>query len=377
MGREVFDPAPSRQKGHSIMNLKQAIGAAATLVLLGGISPVQATGTLANSDVNNTATVDYVVGGFTQPTVPSNTAFFETDRRVLVTVTEFSGSYTDVTPGQQDQVLRFSVLNNTNDTLDFRLTATNDALTVADPFGGFDDFDPSTTAVFVDNGDNTYVLADDTQTFIDELAPDTAVTVFIVSDIQGGLADQQTAGLTLSARAAVGGTAAALGADLSETGSDTANVVDTVCADILGDLDIARDCIHSDDDAYRALSATIAAVKTTRVVSDPFNLGINPKRIPGAVVEYCIVVSNTGGTSATGVSIEDDITGQPVTFNSGSLVAGGAVDCTGGSAEDDDALGGDEAPIGANFAGGVATFTLGTIAGGGTTSVRFQVTIIP
>ena len=358
------------------MRLRKTIGTAAALVLLGGVSTVRATGTLADTDINNTASVGYTVGGLSQPAVPSNTVTFETDRRVLVTVAEFGGAYTDVTPGQTERVLRFSVTNNTNDTMDFRLTATNDAIGAADPFGGFDDFDPNTTAVYVDNGDNTFVAIDDTATFIDEITPDTTVTVFIVSDIQGGLSDQQTAGLALTAIAAAGNSAG-LGADSTQTaGGDNAALVDTVFGDIAGDSDAARDGRHSDHDAYRALSATVTASKTSRVVSDPFNGGTNPKRIPGAVVEYCIVVTNTGGTAATAVAISDDLTTQPVTFVSGSLIAGGAPDCTGGTPEDDDAVGPDEVPSGASFAGGIASFNVGTIVGGGTSSVRFQVTII-
>ncbi len=358
--------------------LRFVIGAAAALVLLGGVSQVRAAGTLADTNILNTATVGYTVGGFAQPVVPSNTVNFETDRRINLAVTEFGGAYTDVTPGQQDQVLRFSVFNSTNDTMDFRLTATNDGLGVADPFGGFDDFDPSTVAVFVDNGDNTYVVADDTGTFIDELVPDTGMTVFIVSDIQGGLVDQATAGLTLTAFGAIAGTGGSLGLDyIEDAGADNAGVVETVFGDPAGDAgDIARDGFHSDDDAYRALSATITATKTTTVISDPFNLGVSPKRIPGAVVEYCVVIGNSGGTDATAVVISDDLAGQPVTYVPGSLIAGGDASCAGGSSEDDDAAGGDELPVGASFSGTIATFNLGTIGAGGTTSVRFQVTII-
>jgi uncharacterized repeat protein (TIGR01451 family) len=359
------------------MKRKFVLGAAAALLLLGGISQVRAEGTLADTDITNTATVDYTVGGIGQPTLPSNTVTFETDRRINLFVSEFGGAYSDVTPGETERVLRFNVLNETNDIMDFRLTATNDGLGVADPFGGFDDFDPNTVTVFVDNGDDTFVALDDTATFIDELPPDMDVTVFIVSNIQGGLADQFTAGLTLTAYAAVA-SGAGLGADYSEdTGLDDPNAVETVFGDPAGETgDIDGDGFHSDKDAYRAVSATVTATKTTTVISDPFNLGVNPKRIPGAVIEYCIVVSNTGGTDATSVVISDDLLGQAVTYVPSSLIVGGAADCTGGASEDDDALGGDEIPIGANFTGTVATFNVGTIAASGTTSVRFQVTIV-
>jgi uncharacterized repeat protein (TIGR01451 family) len=87
-------------------------------------------------------------------------------------------------------------------------------------------------------------------------------------------------------------------------------VVDTVFGDVAGDTDGARDGRHSDDDAYRIQTATLAVTKTSTVISDPFNLTTNPKRIPGAVVEYCITVENTGSASATAVVVSDVLTGS-------------------------------------------------------------------
>jgi len=358
------------------MRLKQILGAAAAVVLLGNVSHIRAAGTLADTNILNTATVDFTVGGLAQAPINSNTTNFETDRRVLVTVSEFGGAYTDVTPGQTGQVLRFSVLNNTNDTMDFRLDVAQDALGVADPYGGFDDFDPTSSVAYVDNGDDVYVALDDTETHVDELAPDTSVTVWIVSSIPNSLVDQDTAGLTLTAIAAAAGTGGTLGGDYTQSANDDPNAVDTVFGDAAGDTDNARDGRHSAGDAYRALSATITVAKTTTVVSDPFNLGVNPKRIPGAVIEYCIVVSNTGGSDATAVVISDDLAGQPVTYEPGTLIAGGAADCTGGTAEDDDDAGADELGTGANFTGTVAEFRVDTLGSGSTTSFRFQVRIV-
>ena len=51
--------------------------------------------------------------------------------------------------------------------------------------------------------------------------------------------------------------------------------------------------------------------KTSTVVSDPFNGGTDPKRIPGAVIEYCITVENTGDAPATSVVLTDVLTSSP------------------------------------------------------------------
>ncbi|WP_421837902.1 hypothetical protein [Novosphingobium sp.] len=47
----------------------------------------------------------------------------------------------------------------------------------------------------------------------------------------------------------------------------------------------------------RASNATLTLVKTSSVLSDPINGSTNPKMIPGSIVEYSILVSNTGPTA--------------------------------------------------------------------------------
>jgi uncharacterized repeat protein (TIGR01451 family) len=346
-------------------------------VLLAGMPQAFATGTVAGTSISNTATLDYAVSGVSQNQLSSNAASFLVDRRVLLTVAEVGGGYTDVAPGQTARVLTFTVTNNTNAALDFRLSAAQVVTGGADPFGGNDDFDPSNVQVFVDaNGNGTYEAGTDTGTFLDEIAADATRTVFVVADIPLGRADNDTAAVVLTAIAAEPGTAAALGADVTQTaGADTA-AVDTVFGDVAGDTDAARDGRHSDTDAFRVRTATISVTKTATIVSDPFNGTTNPKRIPGAVIEYCIVVSNTGSTSADTIVMSDSIATQPVTFVAGSIVAGGAADCTGGSAEDDNAAGADESdPNGGSFAGSTVTITVPSVAGGASTSGRFRVTI--
>jgi uncharacterized repeat protein (TIGR01451 family) len=338
----------------------------------------RAAGTDAGTDISNVATVDYVVGGIGQTPVTSNTVIFETDRKIVLTVAEVGTAYTDVAPGQLARVLTFTVSNGSNTALDMRLDAAQDLSGATDPFLNTDDFDAANEQVFVDgNANGTYQQASDTLQFVDELDEDDSITVFIVADIPLGEADDNTAGLTLTATAATAGTASVLGADWSETsGPEDPLLIDTVFADVAGDTDIDRDGQHSDDDAYRVRTATITVTKSSTVISDPFNLGNDPKRIPGATIEYCVLISNSGSTAASTVVVSDTLTGQPVTFVSGSIVAGGAADCTGGTAEDDNATDPDEAdPNGGNFAGGIVTISVPTIAGGGTTTARFRVTI--
>jgi uncharacterized repeat protein (TIGR01451 family) len=52
--------------------------------------------------------------------------------------------------------------------------------------------------------------------------------------------------------------------------------------------------------------------------------GSNPKALPGATVEYCIAVQNTGSVAATSVAIEDLIPAN-TTFVTGSILLGATV----------------------------------------------------
>ncbi len=57
-------------------------------------------------------------------------------------------------------------------------------------------------------------------------------------------------------------------------------------------------------------NANITVVKSSAVISDPYNGVTNPKRIPGAIVEYTIRVTNTAGAQATNVTITDDLSAE-------------------------------------------------------------------
>jgi uncharacterized repeat protein (TIGR01451 family) len=349
---------------------------AITAGLLFAAAQAGALGTDAGTDITNMATVDYTVGTVNQPAVNSNIVTFKTDRRILVTVAEIGGGYTDVTPGDTEQLLTFTVTNDTNGPLDFRLEATNDSTGTTEAHGGSDDFDPTPFVVIVDSNNNgVYDSGIDAADFLDEIAEGDTVTVWIVSTIPFGQLNDETAGLTLTAYAAQAG-GAGLGADWTESASETDTVVDTVFGDIAGDTgDVARDGKHSDDDAYRVRTATLAVTKTSRVVSDPYNGTTDPKRIPGAVIEYCVTVENTGDVAALDVALTDVLTGQPVTYQAGSIFTVDSAACTGGVAEDDDATGADELPNGGAEAGGTVSATFSTISPATGKAMRFQVMI--
>lgn len=348
---------------------------ASALMLFAGAQQAFAVGTAANIDINNTATINYQVGGVAQPVASSNTATFKVDRKVNLTVAEVGTADTSVTPGSTNQAVAFTVSNTSNAPLDFALTVTQDATGATTAHGGTDDFDVTNVRFFADtNSNGTFDSGTDLQiTFLDEILADTNRTVFVVTDIPLGQANGNQSGLTLTATSREAGGAGALGAAITQTaGADTPGTVDTVFADIAGDTDAARDGAHSDDDAFLISAAQITANKSSRVISDPFNNTTNPKAIPLAVVEYCIEVTNAaGGAAATNVSVGDALTGQPVTYSAGTIRLG-STSCTATDGTiQTDAADGDQG----SFASNTATGTFASVPAGSTVRMQFRVTI--
>jgi hypothetical protein len=81
----------------------------------------------------------------------------------------------------------------------------------------------------------------------------------------------------------------------------------------------------------RASNATLTLVKTSTVLSDPVSGATNPKAIPGAIVQYSILVSNTGPTAVDNntVLLIDSLPSQMLvgtaatpTFTQGSPTSG-------------------------------------------------------
>ena len=351
----------------SKLNTVGIIGLAAITSL--AATPALAAGTTAGTTITNTATVDYQVGGVAQGQQSASNNF-TVDRKINLLVEEVGTVTTSVVPGQTNAVTTFQLTNSSNETLDFALVASQIAGGTA-AHGGTDTFDATNVRIYRDNTVTGTVgswdVGDTLLTgFVDELVVDTAIRLFVVADTPTGLANNAVAGVTLRATAREGGTAASQGAAITETaGANTAGK-DTVFADIAGVTgDAARDGSHSDNDDYTVQTATLAVTKTSRVISDPFNSTTNPKLIPGAVVEYCIAVANSGSVAATSVVINDTVPAQ-LLFSSGTILLNGTV--TGTTCNADGAAGGSySAP---NVSG-----TIATIAAGATRTLVFRATV--
>jgi uncharacterized repeat protein (TIGR01451 family) len=349
------------------INMRLLASASLLAVAALGASPALAAGTTAGSTVTNTVTLNYQVGGVAQaPVTDSDT--FTVDRKVNLVVAEVGTTTTSVSPGQLAAVTTFMVTNSSNAVLDFSLAATQLSGGSA-VHGGTDNFDVSNIKIYLDVNDNgTYEAGTDTQvTYLDQIAADANKRVFVMADVPAGRVTNDVAGIRLTAAAAESTAAGSLGAIVTETaGANTAGV-DTVLADTNANSNVARDGAHFAQDDYTVLAAAITANKFSRIVSDPLNGTTNPKMIPGAVVEYCITLSNAAGSAtATNVAISDTLPSQTAYLASFGIKLNGTVT---GSVCNADGTG-----VG-TYASGVVSGTLLDIAAGVTRTVLFQVTV--
>ena len=142
----------------------------------------------------------------------------------------------------------------------------------------------------------------------------------------------------------------------------------------LAPADPGQQAISIHDISFCRPTTTLAFAKTSSIVSDPVNGTTNPKAIPGAVMRYCLLVTNMGSATATGIAIADAVpatmTYTPASLRSGTSCAGAT------TVEDDNATGADESdPFGAAFAGTTVSATTATLAPTGAMAIAFTTTV--
>ncbi len=336
-------------------------------------APALAAGTAAGSSINNSATLNYSVGGVAQTAVTSNTATFVVDRKVSMTLTEPGNATTVVSPGSTNQVTTFLLTNTSNAALDFGLSLAQPAGGTA-AHGGTDNFDVTAPTFWINTGASagsaTYDPANSVQvTYIDELAADASRYVFVLSNVPLARVNGDVAGVTLTVQARASGVAGTQGAVLTETTGANTAAMDTVFADAAGATDAARDGQISARDDYTVTGAVLTVTKTSKVISDPQNGTTNPKFVPGATVEYCIQISNAaGGATATAPAVSDVVPAQTTYDSVFGIKLNGTV--TAGVCNADGTAGGTYTSATTTVAG-----TLGDVAAGATRTLYFRATI--
>ncbi len=290
----------------------------ATGLALGALSQAHAL-TAAGDVVSNTASVAYKVATIDQTPVDSNTSTFVVDRIIDIDLTA-DNTPLSVDPGATGNQLGFTVTNQSNDTIDVGLAVLQTAnATVLAPSADVDGLTMENFSFYVDlDGDSAFDTGEDI-TVIPSLAPGASMVVFAVAKTPDTAANDLFAGVSVVATARE----AAGGAVITETAGANTALMDTVFDDgdgpVTGDAD--EDGKISVFGAYQVASADLAIVKSSRVISDPVNLLVNPKAIPGAVIEYCLVVKNSGTADADNLVLSDSIPAE-TTYDANSIYIG-------------------------------------------------------
>jgi len=264
-------------------------------ILLAG--PAFAVGTPAGTSIQNTAQVNYTVGG-APVSVSSNPTSLTVAEILNVNVTVQTPSVT-VAPGATQRVVVVRLTNTGNGSETFRLAG--NSVVVGD------DFDPIPAAPFVyfdtdNSGDLTladiaYVSGSNDPV----LAADQFTTLLIVNSIPAALANGAAGRTQLSAQALTGTGAAGTVFVGQGTGGVDA-VVGTSTATQIG------------TGTYVVAGLQLNALKSQTVV-DQF-AGTRP--IPGARINYQIVITPTGTGTANAVLFTDAIPAN-TTYIAGTL----------------------------------------------------------
>jgi len=278
-----------------------------------------ADGTEAGTVVSNTATLSYAIGGVDQSPIDSkdengnDETTFTVDQKVDLTVTGKNADLkSGVSPSSPKTAtankLTYELSNDGNSVQDFKITVSH--LTG-------DDFDagttPATTAPqaaqaceFTVSPSATVNTLADTPTVT--LGIDETATIEVTCSMPNrpDVDDGHESIIDVLATAVD-----STGAIMKEsTIADREDEVDVVLADGTGAASDGadRNAMHSATQTYEIEAPMLTVVKSSKVIEDPFNGTTQPKRIPGAIVEYTITIANTSDSPASGVTIADELT---------------------------------------------------------------------
>lgn len=275
----------------------------AGVAVLFSAGTASALGTVAGTDIDNTAEVSYQVAG-SPLTEVSNTATVTVAEILDVDVTLQSPA-TPVAPGDAAEELLFTLTNTGNGSEAF-------ALVIDSALAG-DDFDPTPSApssIYFDTDGSGDLSPGDTpyDPGVNDpvLLPDASVDVLIVNDIPGTVSDGDTGRSLLDATATTGsGAPGTVFAGAGDGGVDA--LVGTSGAN------------DADTGEYVVSDIRLDLVKSA-VVTDPFG-GTVP--VPGAQITYSIVITPSGSGTAS-LSEFNDLIPTNTTYVAGTIRLNGA-----------------------------------------------------
>jgi len=298
-----------------------------------------AEGVGAGTLIENTATATYDSGDGPE-TIDSNTVVVRVDELLDVTVTSLDSGPISAIPGEV--ILTFEVTNQGNGPEAFEL--------VANPTVAGNDFDAVVDGIAVDtNGNGTYdpgvdeILTAPETTAV--LAADDTLTVFVIATVPASVTDTQESDIELTASAVTGtGTPGTSFAGQGVDGGDAIVGSTGASATATGSL---------------IVGITTVDLNKSASILDPFG---GTSAVPGSVVTFTIQAEVEGSGSVDDLIVTDAIP-DGTTYVAGTLALDSAslTDATGDDAGEADADG--------------ISVDLGTVVGGTTHSITFDVTI--
>ena len=303
-------------------------------------APAAAGGVTAGTLIENTAVASYDDGAGPR-TINSNTVTVRVDELLDLTLTSLDPGPITTRPG--DAVLTFELTNQGNGPEAFSL--------LANPAVGGNDFDVVVRSIAIDsNGNGVYdagideILTAPQTTAV--LAPDAALTIFVLVTVPEGVNDTQTSNVELTAEAVTG--SGAPGTVFDGAGVDGGDAI----VGTTGALATARGSLVVG-------MASVELVKSV-ILRDPFG---GTSAVPGTIATFSIVARVTGSGTINDLIVTDAIP-EGTTYAPGSLTLDSV---TLSDAEDGDAGS-------ASDAAGI-TVDLGDLAADASQTVTFDVVI--
>jgi uncharacterized repeat protein (TIGR01451 family) len=275
----------------------------AAVALLGAPCAAHAAGTPAGTSIQSTAQVSYSVGSATR-TASSNTSTIQVAER-LDGVLTLASATVQVSPGATARALVFTLTNSGNGSERFNLTALSAGVVN-------DDFDPTLAApaIFFDADDSGDFSGGDVayNAGVNDpiLAADASVRLLVVNGIPSTVVNGNRGRSQLTAAAATG-----TGAPGTAFPGQGDGGVDAVAGTTGGDAVLFGE--------YLVADVQLTAVKSQTIL-DQFG-GARP--LPGARIDYQIVVTASGSGTAAGCAVNDLIPAN-TTYVAGSLQLNGA-----------------------------------------------------
>lgn len=294
-----------RRQGIVAQPLGRLFSVTFLLCLLSPVAAVYGLGTDAGTNIENSATVNFEIGGLAQTPVNSNTTQTRVDELLDIVVVNDDGGAVAVGSPDTGVVLQFTVTNNGNGAEVYRIIADAD---VAE--GGFN---PTLDQLYLEsNGTPGLQVGSDTAYVSGisdpNLNEDESLVVYVVSNIPGGLSQSDNGDVEVRAVAQTvidqAGTDDPNNASWPLPGTSYAGLGDGGGDAVVGSSYDLGALLLLSTGRYQVSNAVVTISKSVLSVLDPFG---GTTVVPGSVITYQLELSVAGSGTAEAVVISDPL----------------------------------------------------------------------